>query len=140
MAFVSGAALPRTRPARAPVCGVRMARERTFVAVKPDGVQRGVVGRIVTRFEDRGFKLVALKALVPSRELAQTHYAALAEKPFYPKLVDFISSGPVCAMVWEGEDAVATARSMIGQTSPRASAPGTIRGDFALDVGRNVVQ
>lgn len=126
MAFVSGAALPRVRTTRQRhACDVSMARERTFVAVKPDGVNRGIVGKIMTRFEDRGFQLIAMKALVPSRELAETHYAALAEKPFYPALVDFISSGPVCAMVWEGEEAVATARSMIGATNPRASAPGT---------------
>ena len=102
-----------------------MARERTFIAVKPDGVNRGIVGKIMTRFEDRGFQLIAMKALVPSRQLAETHYAALSEKPFYSALVDFISSGPVCAMVWEGEEAVSTARSMIGATNPRASAPGT---------------
>eukprot|EP00171_Calliarthron_tuberculosum_P012737 IDg12737t1 len=138
MAFVSGSALPGSRGRTVPrICSLRMARERTFVAVKPDGVNRGLVGRIVTRFEERGFQLIGMKALVPSRELAETHYEALSEKPFYPALVDFISSGPVCAMVWEGEDAVATARSMIGATNPRASAPGTIRGDFALDVGRN---
>lgn len=126
MAFVAGSALPGSRARSAPrVCTVRMVRERTFVAVKPDGVNRGLVGRIVTRFEERGFQLVAMKALVPSKELAETHYAALSEKPFYPALVDFISSGPVCAMVWEGEDAVSTARSMIGATNPRASAPGT---------------
>lgn len=127
MAFVGVSALPvssgRIRSAR---CSpVRMARERTFVAVKPDGVNRGVVGQIISRFENRGFQLIGLKAVVPSRELAETHYAALASKPFYPGLVDFISSGPVCAMVWEGEDAVSTARAMIGATNPRASAPGT---------------
>ncbi len=125
MAFVAGAALPTHRAARSNRCTPRMARERTFVAVKPDGVQRGLIGRVVSRFEDRGFQLVAMKTLVPSRELAETHYAALQSKPFYPSLVDFISSGPVCAMVWEGEDAVATARTMIGQTSPTASAPGS---------------
>lgn len=125
MAFVSGAALPASCTRTQRTCNVRMARERTFVAVKPDGVNRGLIGRIVTRFEDRGFQLIGMKALVPSRELAETHYAALSEKPFYPALVDFISSGPVCAMVWEGEDAVSTARTMIGATNPRASSPGT---------------
>lgn len=128
MAFVSHiAALPRATAPRTSTgrCDVRMARERTFIAVKPDGVNRGVVGKIISRFEDRGFQLIGLKALVPPRSLAETHYAALSSKPFYPDLVDFISSGPVCAMVWEGEDAVTTARKMIGETNPRASNPGT---------------
>mmetsp|Transcript_17349 Transcript_17349/g.28490 ORF Transcript_17349/g.28490 Transcript_17349/m.28490 type:complete len:151 (+) Transcript_17349:2310-2762(+) len=113
--------------------------ERTFVAVKPDGVQRGLVGEIIARFEKKGYKLVAMKTLIPSKELAREHYAELSEKPFFPYLVDFITSGPVVGMVWEGKGVVATARKLIGATNPLASEPGTIRGDFAVDVGRNVI-
>mmetsp|Transcript_18281 Transcript_18281/g.30037 ORF Transcript_18281/g.30037 Transcript_18281/m.30037 type:complete len:221 (-) Transcript_18281:151-813(-) len=113
--------------------------ERSFIAVKPDGVQRGVVGEIITRFEKKGYKLVGLKAVVPSKSLAEEHYAALKEKPFFGALVGFITSGPVIAMVWEGKGVVATARKLIGATNPLASEPGTIRGDFAVDVGRNVI-
>jgi len=115
------------------------AMERTFVAVKPDGTNRGVVGDIISRFEKRGYKLVGLKALKPSQDLAKTHYEALSSKPFYNALVDFICSGLVVAMVWEGKDVVATARKMIGATNPLDSNPGTIRGDYAVDVGRNVI-
>lgn len=117
--------------------GVRMSMsERTFIAVKPDGMNRGLLGDIISRFEAKGYQLVGIKTLVPSKQLAETHYAALREKPFFPPLVDFITSGPVCAMVWQGEGVVTTARKMIGETNPLASAPGTIRGDFAVDVGR----
>ncbi|PXF46566.1 Nucleoside diphosphate kinase [Gracilariopsis chorda] len=117
-----------------------MARtERTFIAVKPDGMNRGILGNIISRFEAKGYKLVGIKTLVPSKQLAEEHYSALKEKPFFKDLVDFITSGPVCAMVWEGEQVVVTARKMIGETNPLSSAPGTIRGDFAVDVGRNVI-
>lgn len=112
------------------------ATERTFLAVKPDGVNRALVGSIISRFETRGYKLVALKLLIPSRELAEQHYASLKERPFFNDLVSFITSGPVTAMVWEGEGVVTTARKMIGQTNPLSSEPGTIRGDYAIDVGR----
>lgn len=115
------------------------AMERTFIAVKPDGVQRGLVGAIIGRFEAKGYKLLALKALVPSKELASEHYEALSSKPFYAGLVDFICSGPVVAMVWGGGDVVKAGRTMIGETSPTASAPGSIRGDYGVEVGRNVV-
>eukprot|EP00887_Chlorella_sp_A99_P001526 scaffold8.g1526.t1 len=100
---------------------------------------RGLVGGVIKRFEQRGFKLVAIKVLVPSRELAGEHYAEHKGKPFYPKLVDFLSSGAVVACVFEGKDIVKTGRAMIGATNPLASAPGTIRGDFAIDVGRNMI-
>lgn len=113
--------------------------ERTFIAVKPDGMNRGLLGGVISRFEAKGYKLAGIKTIVPTRELAETHYAALSEKPFFSKLVDFITSGPVCAMVWEGTGVVATARKMIGETNPLASAPGTIRGDFGVDVGRKYV-
>lgn len=99
-------------------------------------MNRALLGNIIARFEAKGFQLVGIKTLVPSRTLAETHYEALSSKPFFKDLVDFITSGPVCAMVWQGDGVVASARSMIGQTNPLDSAPGTIRGDFGLNVGR----
>jgi len=113
--------------------------ERTFVMVKPDGVQRGLVGEIVSRFESRGLKLVAGKFMQIDDELAREHYAEHVDKPFFDDLSEFITSGPVFAMVWEGQDAVAQVRTMMGETDPAESAPGTIRGDFGLDLGRNVI-
>ncbi|KGG13341.1 MULTISPECIES: nucleoside-diphosphate kinase [Prochlorococcus] len=116
-----------------------MVVERTFLAIKPDGVQRGLVGEIVSRFERKGFKLIALKQLIPSRELAEKHYGVHKERPFFPGLVDFITSGPVVAMVWEGNGVIAGARRVIGATKPLEADPGTIRGDLAVDIGRNVI-
>ncbi|MFM8605033.1 MAG: nucleoside-diphosphate kinase, partial [Cyanobium sp.] len=116
-----------------------MATERTFLAIKPDGVQRGLVGEIIGRFERKGFKLVGLKQLTPSRELAESHYGVHRERPFFPGLVEFITSGPVVAMVWEGDGVIAAARLMIGVTKPLEAAPGTIRGDLAVNIGRNVI-
>ncbi|MDR9381564.1 MAG: nucleoside-diphosphate kinase [Natronomonas sp.] len=113
--------------------------DRTFVMVKPDGVQRGLIGDIVSRFEDRGLKLVAGKFMQIDDALAREHYAEHVDKPFFDDLADFITSGPVFAMVWEGQDAVAQVRTMMGETDPADSAPGTIRGDFGLDLGRNVI-
>jgi nucleoside-diphosphate kinase len=110
--------------------------ERTFIMVKPDGVQRGLVGKIIARFEEKGFKLVALEQRTPSKELLSAHYADLAGKKFFPGLISYMLSGPVVAMVWEGMGACATGRVMLGATNPAASAPGTIRGDLCLDVGR----
>ncbi|KAF8540346.1 nucleoside diphosphate kinase-like protein [Trichophaea hybrida] len=115
-----------------------MTTEQTFIAIKPDGVQRGLIGPILTRFEQRGFKLAAIKLVQPGQEHLKKHYADLAGKPFFPGLIEYMNSGPICAMVWEGRDAVKTGRVLLGATNPLASAPGTIRGDFALDVGRNV--
>ncbi|KAK4964217.1 nucleoside diphosphate kinase Ndk1 [Elasticomyces elasticus] len=115
-----------------------MTSEQTFIAVKPDGVQRGLIGPIVSRFENRGFKLVAIKLVTPSKEHLEKHYADLSDKPFFKGLITYMGSGPVCAMVWEGRDVVKTGRAILGATNPLASAPGTIRGDFAIDVGRNV--
>ncbi|KAI9149458.1 Nucleoside diphosphate kinase [Paramyrothecium foliicola] len=112
--------------------------EQTFIAIKPDGVQRGLVGPIVSRFENRGFKLVAIKLVTPSKEHLENHYADLKDKAFFPGLIQYMLSGPICAMIWEGRDAVKTGRVILGATNPLASAPGTIRGDFAIDVGRNV--
>jgi nucleoside-diphosphate kinase len=113
--------------------------ERTFVMVKPDGVQRGLVGEIISRFEDRGLRLAGAKFMRISEKLAHEHYGEHEGKPFFDGLVDFITSGPVMAMVWEGQDATRQVRRMMGETDPAESAPGTIRGDFALDVGRNVI-
>ncbi|KAF5985183.1 nucleoside-diphosphate kinase [Fusarium bulbicola] len=112
--------------------------EQTFIAIKPDGVQRGLVGPIISRFENRGFKLAAIKLVTPGKEHLEKHYADLAGKPFFPGLIEYMNSGPICAMVWEGRDAVKTGRAILGATNPLASSPGTIRGDFAIDVGRNV--
>ncbi|KAI1918024.1 nucleoside diphosphate kinase Ndk1 [Ophidiomyces ophidiicola] len=112
--------------------------EQTFIAIKPDGVQRGLVGPIISRFESRGYKLVAIKLVTPSQEHLEKHYADLSSKPFFKGLVTYMLSGPICAMVWEGRDAVKTGRTILGATNPLQSAPGTIRGDYAIDVGRNV--
>jgi len=115
-----------------------MSTEQTFIAIKPDGVQRGLIGPIITRFEARGFKLAAIKLLTASKEHLEQHYEDLSSKPFFPGLIKYMGSGPICAMVWEGRDAVKTGRVLLGATNPLASAPGTIRGDYAIDVGRNV--
>lgn len=114
-------------------------RERTFLMIKPDGVQRGIVGTIIERFEKKGFKLVGLKFMWPSEELLQKHYADLASRPFFPGLVKYMSSGPVVPMVWEGLNAVKTGRQMLGATNPADSLPGTIRGDLCIEVGRNII-
>ncbi|CAD0028495.1 unnamed protein product [Aureobasidium pullulans] len=131
--------------------------EQTFIAIKPDGVQRGLVGPIISRFENKGFKLSAIKMTQPGQEHLEKHYSDLSDKPFFRGLISLyvnhfpasseaaaynlttdMNSGPICAMVWEGRDAVKTGRTLLGATNPAASAPGTIRGDFAIDVGRNV--
>eukprot|EP01017_Pseudomicrothorax_dubius_P001217 TRINITY_DN0_c38_g1_i2.p1 TRINITY_DN0_c38_g1~~TRINITY_DN0_c38_g1_i2.p1 ORF type:complete len:179 (+),score=58.31 TRINITY_DN0_c38_g1_i2:40-537(+) len=114
-------------------------RERTFIMIKPDGVQRSLVGRIIQRFEDKGFKLVGLKLVRPNNDVLERHYQDLKERPFFPGLIKYVASGPVCAMVWEGSNAVATGRKMLGETKPFDSAPGTIRGDYAIEVGRNII-
>ena len=113
--------------------------ERTLILVKPDGVQRGLAGEIVSRFERRGLKLVAMKMLQMSRELAQQHYADHVGKPFYAGLVSYITSGPVVALVWEGAEAISAARTTMGATKPVEAAPGKIRGDFGMEIGRNLV-
>jgi len=112
--------------------------ERTFIAIKPDGVQRGLVGDIIARFEKRGFKLVALKMVAPPQQQLETHYEDLAKKPFYAGLVKYMGSGPIVAMVWEGLQAVKTGRVMLGATNPLDSVPGTIRGDYCIQTGRNI--
>ncbi|MCL6515570.1 nucleoside-diphosphate kinase [Alicyclobacillus sp.] len=116
-----------------------MATEKTFVMVKPDGVQRGLIGEVVARFERKGLKLVGAKLMAVSTELAEKHYAEHRERPFFKDLVTFITSSPVFAMVWEGENAIAIARSMMGKTNPAEAAPGTIRGDYGLSIGMNII-
>ncbi|GAA0439802.1 MAG: nucleoside-diphosphate kinase [Bacillota bacterium] len=113
--------------------------EKTFLMVKPDGVQRNLVGEIVNRFESKGFKLVGAKLMVIPNELAEQHYGEHKERPFFGELVDFITSGPVFAMAWEGENVIAIAREMMGKTNPVDAAPGTIRGDYGMTVGKNVI-
>lgn len=113
--------------------------ERTLILVKPDGVQRGLIGEIISRFERRGLKLVGMKFLQMSDDLASQHYAVHKDKPFYPSLVEYITSGPVVAMVWEGNQAIDAARATMGSTKPVESAPGTIRGDYGMEIGRNLV-
>ena len=113
--------------------------ERTFVAVKPDGVGRGLVGEVIGRLERKGLRLVGLKLMQVSEELAQRHYEAHREKAFFGGLVRFITSGPIVAMVLEGQEAIAVARSVMGATDPAKAAPGTIRGDLALQIAANVV-
>ena len=113
--------------------------ERTLLLVKPDGVQRQLVGRVITRFEERGLKLVGLKLVQTSRELAETHYAVHRERPFFAGLVDFITSGPLVAAALEGPNAIAIVRAMNGATRPHEAAPGSIRGDFAVETAQNLV-
>jgi nucleoside-diphosphate kinase len=113
--------------------------ERTFIAVKPDGVQRNLVGEIIGRFEKKGFKLIGLKLLQPSRELAEKHYDVHKERPFFGSLVEFITSGPIVALVLEGDGVVAASRKLIGATNPLTAEPGTIRGDFGANIGRNII-
>lgn len=116
-----------------------MAVEKTFVMVKPDGVQRGLVGEIIGRFERKGLKLVNAKLLQVPETLAQSHYAEHKERPFFGELVTFITSSPVFAMVLEGDSAISVARNMMGKTNPVESAPGTIRGDYGLTIGMNII-
>jgi nucleoside-diphosphate kinase len=113
--------------------------EQTFVMIKPDGVRRGLVGECIRRFEERGLSLAQLKMVTPSRSLAEQHYGAHRDKPFFAGVVEFITSGPVVAMVLEGPNAIGAARQMMGSTRPLEAAPGSIRGDFALDVGENII-
>ncbi|HET9347102.1 MAG TPA: nucleoside-diphosphate kinase [Candidatus Limnocylindrales bacterium] len=113
--------------------------ERTLVLIKPDGVQRLLVGRVLARFEDRGLKLVGLKLVHVDRALAERHYAVHREKPFFGGLVDFITSSPLVAAALDGPNAIAVVRAMVGATRPHEAAPGTIRGDFALETAQNLI-
>ena len=116
-----------------------MAVENTFIMVKPDGVRRGLVGEVITRFERKGLTLEKIRKLEIDEELAREHYAEHVEKPFFPDLLEFITSGPVVAMEWSGEAAVSVCRDLMGSTDPKAAAPGTIRGDYGLEVTQNLV-
>jgi nucleoside-diphosphate kinase len=113
--------------------------ERTYVMIKPDGVQRGLVGTIINRFETRGYKLIALKMVSPSRDHLESHYGDLKEKKFFKGLIDYMLMSPVIAMVWQGTAAVSTGRKIVGATNPLDSTPGTIRGDFCIETGRNII-
>mgnify|MGYP000167213516 FL=1 len=107
--------------------------------IKPDGVQRGLIAEILGRFERKGLKLVGLKSVVPSQETAEAHYEVHSERPFYPGLIKFVTSGPVVCMAWSGKDAITVARTLIGSTNGREATPGTIRGDFGMDMGFNMI-
>ena len=113
--------------------------ERTFVMVKPDGVQRGLIGKIISRLERKGLKIVAMKMMKIEESLAEEHYVEHKEKPFFKDLIGYITSGPVVAMVIEGKEAIKVVRDLVGKTNPREALPGTIRGDYGMDVGRNVI-
>nr|XP_002755776.1 nucleoside diphosphate kinase, mitochondrial isoform X1 [Callithrix jacchus] len=131
-------------PGRSPLVrpgsgGPSWTRERTLVAVKPDGVQRRLVGDVIRRFERRGFTLVGMKMLQAPESILAEHYRDLQRKPFYPALIRYMSSGPMVAMVWEGYNVVRASRAMIGHTDSAEAAPGTIRGDFSVHISRNVI-
>ena len=113
--------------------------ERTLVLVKPDGVQRGLAGEVISRLERRGLKLVAMKLMQVDESLARQHYGEHVDRPFFAGLVSFITSGPIVAMAWEGENAISLVRQTMGATNPVDSTPGTIRGDLAINIGRNLV-
>ena len=113
--------------------------EHTFIMVKPDGVARGLVGEVITRFERKGLRLERIRGLTITDTMARTHYAEHVDKPFFPELLAFITSGPVVAMEWSGEEAVAVCRTIMGATDPKQAAPGTIRGDLGLVVTENIV-
>ena len=113
--------------------------QQTFLAIKPDGVQRGLIGKIIARLEEKGFKLIGMKLMKVTNELAEKHYGEHRDKPFFKGLVSFITSGPIVAMVWEGKNIIASLRKMMGKTNPSDAELGTVRGDFAIDIGKNVV-
>jgi nucleoside-diphosphate kinase len=113
--------------------------EHTFTMIKPDAVERGLVGEIISRFEDKGLALEKIRKLTIDEELARRHYAEHVEKPFFPELAEFITSGPVIAMEWSGESAISVCRTLMGATDPKEAAPGTIRGDYGILVTNNLV-
>jgi nucleoside-diphosphate kinase len=113
-------------------------KEKTFIMIKPDGVERGLVGEIIQRFEKKGFQIIACQMLILSRQLLEKHYAELKKKDFFPGLIKFMLSGPVVAMVWQGKGIITYARKILGETDPLVSLPGTIRGDLGVDLGRNL--
>lgn len=113
-------------------------KEQTFIMIKPDGIERGLVGEIIQRLEKKGFQIIACQMLAQNRQLLEKHYAELKKKDFFPDLIKFMLSGPVIAMVWQGKGILAYARKLLGETDPLLSLPGTIRGDFCVDIGRNI--
>lgn len=113
--------------------------DRTFVMIKPDGVQRGIIGAVISRLEAKGLKLVAARLTMLPEEKVMEHYAEHVNKPFFPSLKEYVMSGPVLTMVWEGKGAVAIVRKLVGATNPAEAAPGTIRGDFGMETGKNVI-
>ena len=113
--------------------------ETTYVMIKPDGVQRGLIGEIIGRFEQKGLKLVGLKSMVAGEDIARAHYAVHSERPFFPGLIKFVTSSPVVCMAWAGKDAISVARNLIGPTNGREATPGTIRGDLGMDIGYNMI-
>jgi len=126
--------------AEVPLTGIPGTRfERTFIAIKPDGVQRGLISEIISRFERKGYKLVAIKVIVPTEAFAAQHYDDLKARPFFPGLVKYFSSGPIVAMVWEGKNVITEGRKVIGATNPAQSESGSIRGDLCIEVGRNII-
>ncbi|MGA7096775.1 MAG: nucleoside-diphosphate kinase [Acidimicrobiia bacterium] len=116
-----------------------MSNENTFIMVKPDGVERGLVGEVISRFENKGLTMERIKKLTIDEALARRHYEEHVAKPFFPDLLEFITSGPVVAMEWSGESAVSVCRTLMGATDPKQAAPGTIRGDFGIEVTKNLV-
>jgi len=133
-----GSFIPQVH-ASPPAPKVNIPMERTFIMIKPDGVKRGLVADIIKRFEQRGYKLVAMKMMKADDELLNEHYGDLKTKPFFPGLIKHITSGPVVAMVWEGKNVVKQGRQMLGETNPLTSKPGSIRGDYSIDMGRNII-
>lgn len=113
-------------------------KEKTFILIKPDAIERGLVGQIISYLEKKGFKIVACQMLRPNQQLLENHYFQLKKKDFFAELIEFMLSGPVIAMVWQGKGIIAYARKILGETDPLLSAPGTIRGDLAIEVGKNL--
>jgi nucleoside-diphosphate kinase len=138
--FVSSEAHAHTQSVNVPHFGAPGTKhERTFIAIKPDGVQRGLVSEVIARFEKKGYKLVAMKMMTASEARAREHYADLSARPFFPGLVKYFTSGPIVCMVWEGTDVILTGRKILGATNPNAAVPGTLRGDNCISTGRNLV-
>ena len=132
--------LAHSQKALQPYTGIPgTAQERTFIAIKPDGVQRGLINKVIARFEDKGYKLVAMKMMTATKERAREHYADLSKRPFFPGLVDYFTSGPIICMVWEGTDVILTGRKILGATNPNNAEPGTLRGDNCISTGRNLL-
>ncbi|GMF38752.1 unnamed protein product [Phytophthora fragariaefolia] len=137
---LTAAPVAENKAAATPLAGVAgTSKERTFIAIKPDGVQRGLVSEVIARFEKKGYKLVALKLMTATEERAKAHYADLSARPFFPGLVKYFTSGPIVCMVWEGTDVILTGRKILGATNPNQAAPGTLRGDNCISTGRNLV-